>query len=94
MSGVTLKNAIKRYGDTQVIHGVDLQIDEGELIGRKRSGGLTSDRERLLHYHRPMAEDGTIEYTAQILDTVEGLTSPYTYSDMTGAGLKLLAPAG
>ena len=31
MSGVTLKNAIKRYGDTQVIHGVDLQIDEGEF---------------------------------------------------------------
>jgi lactose/L-arabinose transport system ATP-binding protein len=31
MSGVTLKNAIKRYGDTQVIHGVDLEINEGEF---------------------------------------------------------------
>lgn len=31
MSGVTLKQAIKRYGDLQVIHGVDLEIDEGEF---------------------------------------------------------------
>ena len=31
MSGVSLNNAIKRYGDIQVIHGVDLQIDEGEF---------------------------------------------------------------
>ena len=31
MSGVTLKNAVKRYGDTQVIHGVDLEINEGEF---------------------------------------------------------------
>ncbi|MBT0957785.1 sn-glycerol-3-phosphate ABC transporter ATP-binding protein UgpC [Alphaproteobacteria bacterium KMM 3653] len=31
MSGVTLKNAIKRYGETQVIHGIDLTIDHGEF---------------------------------------------------------------
>ena len=31
MSGVTLKNAIKRYGDVQVIHDIDLQIDNGEF---------------------------------------------------------------
>ena len=31
MSGVTLHNVIKRYGATQVIHGVDLQIDNGEF---------------------------------------------------------------
>ena len=31
MSGVTLRNAIKRFGETQVIHGVDLEIDEGEF---------------------------------------------------------------
>ena len=31
MSGVTLKDVIKRYGDTQVIHGVDLQIEHGEF---------------------------------------------------------------
>ncbi len=31
MSGVTLNNAIKRYGDVQVIHGVDLTIEEGEF---------------------------------------------------------------
>ena len=31
MPGVTLSNVIKRFGETQVIHGVDLQIDPGEF---------------------------------------------------------------
>ncbi|PYG29255.1 ABC transporter ATP-binding protein [Pelagimonas varians] len=31
MSGVTLNNAVKKYGTTQVIHNVDLQISEGEF---------------------------------------------------------------
>ena len=31
MTGVTLDQVIKRYGETQVIHGVDLEIDDGEF---------------------------------------------------------------
>ena len=31
MSGVILSKAIKKYGDTQVIHGVDLEIDDGDF---------------------------------------------------------------
>ncbi len=31
MSGVTLSSVIKRYGETQVIHGIDLKIDDGEF---------------------------------------------------------------
>ncbi|MEM6276446.1 MAG: sn-glycerol-3-phosphate ABC transporter ATP-binding protein UgpC [Pseudomonadota bacterium] len=31
MTGVTLNQVIKRYGATQVIHGVDLQIEDGEF---------------------------------------------------------------
>ncbi|MTI02331.1 ABC transporter ATP-binding protein [Roseibium sp. RKSG952] len=31
MTGVTLNGAIKRYGQTQVIHGVDLQVEDGEF---------------------------------------------------------------
>ena len=31
MSGVKLKDVIKRYGDVQVIHGVDLEIADGEF---------------------------------------------------------------
>jgi lactose/L-arabinose transport system ATP-binding protein len=31
MTGVTLENAIKRYGETQVIHGIDLEIGDGEF---------------------------------------------------------------
>ncbi|XYK79762.1 MAG: ABC transporter ATP-binding protein [Labrenzia sp.] len=31
MSGVTLDGAVKKYGEVQVIHGVDLQIEHGEF---------------------------------------------------------------
>ena len=31
MSGVTLNQVIKKFGETQVIHGVDLDIKDGEL---------------------------------------------------------------
>jgi lactose/L-arabinose transport system ATP-binding protein len=31
MSGLQLTNVIKRYGATQVIHGVDLTIEDGEF---------------------------------------------------------------
>ncbi|MEO9530290.1 sn-glycerol-3-phosphate ABC transporter ATP-binding protein UgpC [Roseibium sp.] len=31
MSGVTLTKAVKKYGDMQVIHGVDLAIEDGEF---------------------------------------------------------------
>ena len=31
MSGVTLNKVIKRYGEVQVIHGIDLQIEDGEF---------------------------------------------------------------
>ena len=31
MSGVTLDKVVKKYGDVQVIHGVDLKIEDGEF---------------------------------------------------------------
>jgi lactose/L-arabinose transport system ATP-binding protein len=31
MTGVTLNKVIKRYGDVQVIHGVDLEVKDGEF---------------------------------------------------------------
>lgn len=31
MSGLTLNNVVKRYSELQVIHGVDLQIEDGEF---------------------------------------------------------------
>ncbi|MEP5760661.1 MAG: sn-glycerol-3-phosphate ABC transporter ATP-binding protein UgpC [Litoreibacter sp.] len=31
MSGLTIRNVVKRYGDVQVMHGVDLDIDNGEF---------------------------------------------------------------
>ena len=31
MAELALNNAIKRYGATQVIHGVDLQVEDGDF---------------------------------------------------------------
>ena len=31
MTGVTLEGVVKRYGETQVIHGVDLEVADGEF---------------------------------------------------------------
>ncbi|MES2914073.1 MAG: sn-glycerol-3-phosphate ABC transporter ATP-binding protein UgpC [Pseudomonadota bacterium] len=31
MTGVTLENVVKRFGDVQVIHGVDLAVEDGEF---------------------------------------------------------------
>ena len=32
MAGLTIKNVTKSYGDAQVIHGVDLDIEDGEFV--------------------------------------------------------------
>ncbi|MGV2986250.1 ABC transporter ATP-binding protein [Vibrio sp. E150_011] len=32
MTGLSLKNIQKSYGETQVLHGIDLEIDQGEFI--------------------------------------------------------------
>ncbi len=31
MTGVTLERVVKRYGETEVIHGVDLEVADGEF---------------------------------------------------------------
>ena len=31
MSGVALENVVKKYGELEVIHGVDLNVDDGEF---------------------------------------------------------------
>ncbi|MGR3503118.1 ABC transporter ATP-binding protein [Pseudaestuariivita sp.] len=71
MSGVTLEKAIKRYGDVQVIHGVDLQIEEGEFcvfVGPSGCGKST-----LLRMIAGLEEttDGTIKIGARDVTRVD-----------------------
>ena len=65
MTGVTLQKAIKRYGATQVIHGVDLTIEDGEFcvfVGPSGCGKST-----LLRMIAGLEEtsDGTIKIGAR-----------------------------
>ena len=32
MAGLKLQNVVKRFGQTEVLHGVSLQIDDGEFV--------------------------------------------------------------
>ena len=32
MSSIQLRNVVKRFGSTQVVHGIDLDIDEGHDV--------------------------------------------------------------
>jgi ABC-type sugar transport system ATPase subunit len=32
MAGLKLQNVVKRFGQTEVIHGISLQVDDGEFV--------------------------------------------------------------
>src|SRR6056297_328136 len=71
MSRVELSRAIKRYGATQVIHGIDLEIDEGEFcvfVGPSGCGKST-----LLRMIAGLEEtsDGTIRIGARDVTRVD-----------------------
>jgi len=47
MSAITLRNVVKRYGTVEVVHGIDLDVEEGEfvvLLGPSGCGKTTTLR--------------------------------------------------
>ena len=71
MSGVKISNAIKKYSSVQVIHGIDLQIDDGEFcvfVGPSGCGKST-----LLRMIAGLEEttDGKIEIGARDVTRVD-----------------------
>jgi len=71
MSGVTLNKVVKRYGDVQVIHGIDLEIADGEFcvfVGPSGCGKSTTLR---LVAGLEDATSGDIEIAGRVVNNLE-----------------------
>ncbi len=102
MSGVTLNNVIKRYGDVQVIHGVDLQIEDGEFcvfVGPSGCGkstlmrmvaGLEETTEGQIHIgSRDVTRDDPAERGVAMVFQTYALYPHMTVEENMGFGLKM-----
>jgi lactose/L-arabinose transport system ATP-binding protein len=102
MSGVTLNKVIKRYGDVQVIHGVDLQIEDGEFcvfVGPSGCGkstllrmvaGLEETTEGSMHIgDRDVTRMDPSERGVAMVFQTYALYPHMTVKDNMGFGLKM-----
>ncbi len=102
MSGVTLQNVIKRYGDVQVIHGVDLTIEHGEFcvfVGPSGCGkstllrmvaGLEETTEGAIHIgSRDVTREDPAERGVAMVFQTYALYPHMTVEENMGFGLKM-----
>lgn len=102
MSGVTLNKVIKRYGDVQVIHGVDLEIEDGEFcvfVGPSGCGkstllrmvaGLEETTEGSMHIgERDVTRMDPSERGVAMVFQTYALYPHMTVKDNMGFGLKM-----
>ena len=102
MSGVTLNNVIKRYGEVQVIHGVDLEIADGEFcvfVGPSGCGkstllrmvaGLEETTEGSMHIgERDVTRMDPSERGVAMVFQTYALYPHMTVKDNMGFGLKM-----
>ncbi|MEM9788062.1 MAG: sn-glycerol-3-phosphate ABC transporter ATP-binding protein UgpC [Pseudomonadota bacterium] len=102
MTGVTLNKVIKRYGDVQVIHGVDLEINDGEFcvfVGPSGCGkstllrmvaGLEETTEGSMHIgSRDVTRMDPSERGVAMVFQTYALYPHMTVKDNMGFGLKM-----
>ena len=102
MSGVTLNKVIKRYGEVQVIHGVDLEISDGEFcvfVGPSGCGkstllrmiaGLEETTEGSMHIgDREVTRMDPSERGVAMVFQTYALYPHMTVKDNMGFGLKM-----
>ena len=102
MTGVTLNKVIKRYGDVQVIHGIDLEINDGEFcvfVGPSGCGkstllrmvaGLEETTEGTMHIgSRDVTRMDPSERGVAMVFQTYALYPHMTVKDNMGFGLKM-----
>ncbi|WP_018328710.1 ABC transporter ATP-binding protein, partial [Rhizobium giardinii] len=70
MSSVTLRNVVKRYGQLEVVHGINLEIEEGAfvvLLGPSGCGKTTTLR---MVAGLESISDGQLEIASQVVNEV------------------------
>ncbi|WP_108484495.1 ABC transporter ATP-binding protein [Oceaniglobus ichthyenteri] len=102
MSGVTLSKVIKRYGDVQVIHGIDLEIADGEFcvfVGPSGCGkstllrmvaGLEETTQGAMHIGaRDVTREDPAERGVAMVFQTYALYPHMTVAENMGFGLKM-----
>ena len=102
MSGVTLRNTFKKYGEVQVIHGVDLDIDDGEFcvfVGPSGCGkstllrmiaGLEETTKGLIQIgNRDVTEADPADRSVAMVFQTYALYPHMTVAENMGFGLKM-----
>ena len=102
MSGLTLQHVIKRFSDVQVIHGVDLDIDDGEFcvfVGPSGCGkstllrmiaGLEETTEGVIHIgERDVTRMDPAERGVAMVFQTYALYPHMSVSENMGFGLKM-----
>ena len=102
MSGVTRRNTFKKYGEVQVIHGVDLDIDDGEFcvfVGPSGCGkstllrmiaGLEETTKGLIQIgNRDVTEADPADRSVAMVFQTYALYPHMTVAENMGFGLKM-----
>ncbi|MGC3937503.1 ABC transporter ATP-binding protein [Roseobacter sp. EG26] len=102
MTGVTLQKAVKRYGDVQVIHGIDLEVKDGEFcvfVGPSGCGkstllrmiaGLEETTEGVMHIgERDVTHMDPSERGVAMVFQTYALYPHMTVKENMGFGLKM-----
>jgi len=70
MASVTLKNAAKRFGDTRVLHDIDLDIESGEFVVMVGPSGCGKSTLLRIIAGLETLSEGTLEIDGQLVNDV------------------------
>jgi multiple sugar transport system ATP-binding protein len=71
MAGIAIEKLVKRYGPTQVVHGIDLAIEDGEFVVFVGPSGCGKSTTLRMIAGLEEINDGTISIGGQVVNRLE-----------------------